>query len=139
MRQANSANSSHVLAFAKFGMVGAVTAAIYFLVMWALDSIFGLNYIAAVSIAFFVSIVFHYLANRHFTFGAVIEQHWNQIKRYLWMLILNYLITIAVVSVCVEFFLLTPYMGVWISLVFTTWTGYFLARRWIFNILIVEK
>ena len=139
MLRSNSASSSHAFMFAKFCIVGAITATIYFLAMWVVYTVLSLNYFAAVSIAFFASTLFHYLANRHFTFGAVIERHGKQAIRYLGMLIFNYLITISVVIVCVERFLLSPYVGVWISLVFTTLTGYVLARYWIFNILMVEK
>lgn len=134
MQQTSLALDAHILPFAKFGIVGAITAAIYFLVMWVADSIFGFNYIAAVSVAYFVSTVFHFLANRHFTFGAIKEQHGYQIIRYLVMWVLNYLITIVVVSVCVERFLLSPYIGVCISVVFTVFIGYVLARYWIFKI-----
>lgn len=134
MQQANLALGAHIIQFAKFGVVGTVTAAIYFLGMWVADFIFGFNYIAAVSVAYFVSTTFHFLANRHFTFRAAKEPHGYQIIRYLVMWVLNYLITIVVVSVCVERFLLSPYIGVCISVVFTVFIGYVLARYWVFKI-----
>lgn len=134
LQQANKALSSHAGAFARFGTVGAVTAAIYFLVMWFANSILRTNYIAAVSVAYFVSTAFHYLANRHFTFRATEEPHGDQIIRYLAMWIFNYLITIVIVGVCVERFLLSPYIGVCVSVVFTVLTGYVLARYWIFKV-----
>lgn len=115
-------------------MVGAATAVIYFFVMWVADSILAFNYIAAVSVAYFISTIFHFLANRHFTFGAVKERHGHQLIRYLVMWILNYLITLAVVGVCVERFLLSPYIGVCVSVAFTMFTGYVLARYWVFKI-----
>lgn len=134
MRRTGSEISSHFLAFLKFGIVGAITAAIYFLVMWVADSMLGLSYIVAVSVAYFVSTAFHFLANRHFTFRSEGEQHGHQIIRYLVMWLLNYLITIVVVSVSVERFLLSPYIGVCISVVFTVFIGYVLARYWVFKI-----
>ena len=134
MCQVNSALPSNFLVFLKFGMVGATTAAIYFLVMWAADSMFGLNYIADVSVAYFVSTVFHFLANRHFTFGAIEDPHGHQVIRYLAMWIINYFITLVVVGVCVERFLLSPYVGVCVSVVLTVFTGYAMARYWVFKI-----
>lgn len=134
VRQANSAFSSHFLAFLKFGMVGAVTAAIYFLLMWAADSILGLNYFAAVSVAYSVSTAFHFLANRHVTFGAIGVRHQHQIIRYMVMWIINYLTTIFIVSICVERFLLSPYVGVCVSVACMMFTGYFLARYWTFKV-----
>lgn len=169
----NSANSlfvSHFFVFARFGIVGATTAAVYFLVMWVTDSTlsnnditvislaslfprvvnvvgmfpglgisdpvlsFNLKYIVIVSVAYIVSTIFHYLANRHFTFGAVKDRHRHQIIRYMAMWTVNYLITIVIVSVCVERFQFSPYIGVCISVAFTVFIGYFLARYWVFKV-----
>lgn len=134
MRHAHYPPSSHLLSFVKFGMVGATTAAIYFLVMWLADSMLGLNYIASVSVAYFFSTVFHFLANRHFTFGAAKERQHQQILRYLVMWVLNYLITIAIVGFCVEKLRLSAYWGVCISVVFTVLIGYLLSHYWVFKV-----
>jgi putative flippase GtrA len=134
IQQANLASSSHALTFLKFGIVGATTAAIYFVVMWVADSILGLNYIAAVSIAYLVSTVFHFFAHRHFTFGALGNRYRHQVIRYQAMWIINYFTIIIVVGICVEQFLLSPYIGVCVSTVFTVFTGYVLARYWVFKI-----
>lgn len=126
--------NSHFLAFAKFGLVGATTAAIYFLVMWLVDAILGLPYIVAVCLAYFVSTVFHFLANRHFTFAAAHGRHESQIARYLLMWFINYLITILVVGLCVERFNLSPYIGVCVSVLFTMCVGYILGCYWVFKV-----
>ena len=102
-----------------------------FLTIWAVDSMLALNYLASVSIAYFFSEKFQFLANRHFTFGSVKEHHGKQMICYLALLILNYLITNAVVRECVERLLLPPYSGIWFSLLFTPFAGYFLARLWV--------
>ncbi len=167
---ANTLFASHFFVFAKFGIVGTTTAAVYFLVMWGTDTLLNVNnitlislaslfpkvvslvgmfprlgisdsvvgfnfkYITVVSVAYIVSTIFHYLANRHFTFGAVKDRHQNQIIRYLVMWTINYLITIVVVGFCVEQFQLSPYIGVCISVAFTMFIGYFLARYWVFKV-----
>lgn len=133
MRRIDSTLISHFYTITKFAVVGAVTAVIYFLVMWIIVSIFKYYYIVGISIAYFVSTIFHFLANRHFTFGAAGDRHWHQLIRYLVMWIFNYFVTIAVVGVCVERFLLSPYVGVCISIVFTMITGYVLSRYWVFR------
>ena len=130
----NSAFSSHFIAFAKFGIVGAATALIYFLMMWVADSMLGMNYIAAVSVAYLFSTAFHFLANRHFTFRAIGDRHEHQIIRYFVMWIINYLITISIVGVCVERFMLSPYVGVCVSVSFTMFIGYVMARYWVFKV-----
>jgi putative flippase GtrA len=169
----NSANAlfaSHFFVFARFGIVGATTAAVYFLVMWGTDTLLNVNnitllslaslfpkvvsmvgmfprlgindsvlgfnfkYIVVVSLAYVVSTIFHFLANRYFTFGAVKERHRDQLFRYMVMWSINYLITIAIVSICVEQFQFSPYIGVCVSVVFTMFIGYFLARYWVFKV-----
>lgn len=134
MSLVGSVLSSHLVAFTKFGIVGATTAAIYFLVMWIADSVLEANYIFAVSTAYLVSTIFHFVANRHFTFGATKGKHYHQAVRYLVLWLINYLITIAIVSLCVEKFLLSPYLGVCIAVIFTVITGYSLARYWVFKV-----
>lgn len=115
-------------------MVGATTAAIYFLIMWVSYSILYLNYITAVSVAYIFSTAFHFLANRHFTFGAIDGRQGQQILRYLVMWVINYCLTLFIVGICVEKLLLSPYLGVCISVIFTVFTGYFFARYWIFKV-----
>jgi putative flippase GtrA len=124
----------HFLTFIKFGLVGFTTAAIYFLVMWALDEILAIQYIVAVSFAYFVSTVFQFLANRHFTFDAAHGQHGRQIFRYVLMWFINYLITILVVRLFVETLHLSPYIGVCVSVLFTMCVGYILGRFWVFKV-----
>ena len=129
-----AAPNFHFFAFIKFGLVGFTTAAIYFLVMWFMDAILGIQYTVAVSLAYFVSTVFHFLANRHFTFDAAHGQNGSQIVRYLLMWFINYLITILVVSLSVETLHLSPYIGVCVSVLFTMCVGYILGRFWVFKV-----
>ena len=129
-----AASIFHFFAFIKFGLVGFMTAAIYFFVMWSLDAILGAQYTLAVSLAYFVSTVFHFLANRHFTFDAAHGQNGRQIVRYVLMCFINYLITILVVRLSVETLHLSPFIGVCISVLFTMCVGYILGRFWVFKV-----
>jgi len=126
--------ASHFIASAKFGLVGATTAAILFLVMWFANSVLRLTYIGTISLAYFASTVFHFLANRHFTFAAAHGRPRSQIVRYLLVCFVNYLITIIVVGLCVESFHFPPYIGVCISVLFTASVGYMLGRYWVFEV-----
>ncbi len=122
-----------VLAFLKFALVGVLTTAIYFVVVWLTGVVFELSYIVTVSTAYFMSTVFNFLANRHFTFAAADSRYQRQIVRYLIIWFINYLIMILVVETCVEGFHLSPYIGVCISVLFTMCVGYFLGRYWAFK------
>ena len=125
---------THLHGFIKFGLVGVTTAVIYFLVMWFSDEILGIQYTVAVSLAYVVSTLFHFLANRHFTFGADHGHRKSQIVRYLIMWIINYLITMLVVGLSVETIHLSPYIGVCVSVLFTMCVGYILGRYWVFKL-----
>jgi putative flippase GtrA len=120
--------------FIKFGLVGVTTALIYFFVMWFVGAILGIQYTVAVSLAYFVSTLFHFLANRHFTFGAAHGHRKSQIVRYLLMWFINYLITIVIVGLSVETLQLSPYIGVCVSVLFTMCVGYILGRFWVFKL-----
>lgn len=133
MSRLQLAFSSHLLPFIKFGAVGTITAALYFFVMWATVSLLAMNYIVAVTLSYATSTAFHFFANRHFTFKATGDQHKKQLLRYAVMWVINYLITIVVVSICVEKFLFSPYIGVCVSVCFTMFSGYGIARYWVFK------
>lgn len=134
MQRLHALVTAHFFALAKFGIVGAVTAAIYFLVMWVTNTLIGLHYILSITAAYFSSTTFHFLANRHFTFSALQESHANQLSRYMVMWGVNYVITLVVVSVCVNSFGLSPYIGVCVSVVVTVMTGYLFSRFWVFRV-----
>lgn len=134
MERLNSLFSDHFVALTKFGAVGAITAAIYFAVMWVANSLIGLHYLVSITLAYITSTTFHFLANRHFTFGAHDESHKNQLARYLVMWCVNYVITIVIVRICVKDFELSPYLGVCASVVVTVMTGYLFSRFWVFRV-----
>jgi len=125
---------SHLFAFAKFGVIGAITAAIYFLAMWFIFEFFVLPYFVVVSLAYILSTVFHFLANKSFTFADSSDSHFGQISRYLVMWLINYLITIFIVGFSVETYKLSPYLGVCVSVLFTMCVGYILGRFWVFKV-----
>ncbi|EKN5912845.1 TPA: GtrA family protein [Yersinia enterocolitica] len=126
---------SHALVFAKFSLVGGMTMLIYFFFIWLIKSFLGLSYIIAVSVAYFISVLFHFLASKYFTFSMpTLDYGHNIIVRYLLLLLLNYLITVLVVSFCVDKLHFSPYISVCISAVFTIFTGYLLGRYWVFKI-----
>jgi putative flippase GtrA len=117
----------------KFGLVGVITAIIHFSVMWLASSFLKIDYILAVSASYFLSTIFHYSVNRYFTFSAHNRNdHW-QFARYMVLWIINYIITIIVVSTTVEYFGLSAYLGVCAGVVITVFPGYFLSRYWVFN------
>ena len=126
--------NNHIIKFIKFGSVGVSTAAIYFLTMWLLQSVLFYEYMVSISLAYFFSTIFHFLMNRKFTFSASEDAGWGQFRRYVVIWIVNYFATILIVKFSVEMLLLSPYLGVCISVFFTSVIGYLLGHCWVFKI-----
>ena len=117
----------------KFGLVGATTAAIYFLVLAFHLEIIRANYNIAVSIAYAVSVIFQFLANKYFTFESKTKNIAHQFSKFLVLLIVNYLLTILVVRYIVETVGYSPYIGVIASIPLIVVTGFLLSKYWIYT------
>lgn len=123
----------HPLRFIKFCYVGGLTAILYFAGMWISQTLFLLDYIVAVSFAYFFSTLFHYFANRVYTFRVTKDNYLGQFGRYALMWCLNYFITVLVVWISVDKQSLSPYLGICISVIFTSLTGYLMGQFWVFK------
>ena len=118
----------------KFALVGLTTAAIFFGSMWLFESFFKLNYLISISLAYFFSTGFHFLANKYFTFNCSNQDHGMQMIRYLILWFVNYGITLFVVSFLVTRFDANPYIGVCFSVVITMAIGFILSKYWVFQV-----
>lgn len=115
-------------------LVGGLTASIYFGLTFVGLEILGTNYLLSVSIAYCLSVSFHFLANRQYTFSALGGEVFPQTLRYIMLLLLNYSLTFGVVYVCVDRLMLSPYYGVAVSIPLTLVIGFFVAKFWVFEI-----
>lgn len=126
--------SSEIWAFLLFAIVGLATAGVNFIALALLLEMLKLDYRVAVSVAYIAGVVFHFVANKSITFKQrnLIDIH-NQIARYLVLVAINYLLTIAIVIFVVEVLVFAPYMGLLLSMGATIVTGYLLSRFWVFK------
>ncbi len=124
---------SHPRALVTFGIVGAITAIIFFGVMWIVESKLHASYLVAVSIGYGLAVVFNFFAHQRITFQAHYNQTTAQLNRYIGMVFLNYLVTVLVVYICVIFWSLSAYVGVCFATVMTTVIAYILGRHWVFK------
>ncbi|MDI1352200.1 MAG: GtrA family protein [bacterium] len=125
---------SHLHVFIKLCLAGAMTSAVYFSMLWGGMHLLVLNYLIAVSIAYFVATIVHFLMNRHFTFKAHEGHQMGQLLRYLLLNLFNYLITLFTVWIAVTYFLLSPYVGSLGAIGLTITANYFLGRYWVFKV-----
>jgi putative flippase GtrA/SAM-dependent methyltransferase len=119
--------------FLKFALVGGATAVIYFLVLALNLEVLEVNYRLAVSAAYISSVLFHFVANKYFTFKSRTTRVLTQISKYLVLLLVNYFVTILVVGLIVEKVGLTAYHGVLASVPLIMVIGYLLSKHWVFK------
>lgn len=117
-----------------FALAGLASAGAYFATLYVLEYRLGVDYRLAVTAAYTVSVAAHFLLNRHLTFaGTAAGNLRSQLARYPVLVVLNYLISIAVVVACVEWLGLNSAQGVLLSMPVTLAAGYLLARKWVFQ------
>ena|SRR3990167_2940912 len=115
-----------------FLMVGGITAVINFIFFSICYSFFQLYYQLAVSIAFVIGIIFHFNANRYYTFKSQTIDFRHQIPRYLVLLMMGYLMTLFVTYIVVEIGHYSPYVGYFFAIGITVSINYVLSRYWVF-------
>lgn len=122
-------NSEH----ARYIFVGGITAVFYFGAIAFGTEVLGIEYRTVISVSYLIAVSFHFYANRKFTFAASDGVVHVQVTRYISVLLLNYLITIAIVSYLVEFSFFSYYTAAMIAIVLTIVVGYLTSKFWVFN------
>jgi putative flippase GtrA len=125
--------TKHSLLMFKFGLVGVLTAVLYFGALFLLMNYLLWDYLISVSLAYLISTTYHFLANRHITNSASDGSSKLQLLRYMLLWIFNYISTIFIVTISVSLIELSVYIGVCLSVLFTVCFGYFLSHKWVFN------
>jgi len=115
-----------------FLFVGTLAAAVNFASFTFLWKFISLNYQIALSVAYILSVIVHFVANRWLTFQSHRTHFLLQMPRYLTMIFINYLITLGVTRVVVEILHMTPYLGILFAIGVTINTSYFMLRYWVF-------
>jgi putative flippase GtrA len=116
----------------QYGLVGLLATATYFGALYLCESVLKLHYQITVTVAYFASVVTHFSANRRFTFEQTGSADVRALRRYATTVIINYGISLIIVSACVELFGWPTWAGVALSMAATVLTGYALMRLWVF-------
>ena len=119
--------------FFRYLVIGGITALVYFGFFALSVEGFQLNYRVGMSIAYVLAVTFHFLANRKFTFYSKDGKLIYQWLRYLAVLIINYLVTLVVISFFVDQLGLSAYLAVMLSILVTVCVGYFASKFWVFR------
>ena len=116
----------------RFTIVGASTFVINFSFLWLFFEIFKFDYRIAITFAYLLTVVVHFILHRSFTYRQVGEDIGPHSLKYFAMLIVNYLITLSISTATVELFNLSAYMGIIFSTFFTPIFNFLFMNHFIF-------
>jgi len=124
---------SHQWQLFRFGIVGAATFSLNFFLVWLLYGRAGVNYKFAVTGAYVITVMVHFALNRSFTYRQSGGSAVPDTAKYGMMLLVNYLATLSISTLTVEFLLLTPYYGIVFSTFVTAFTSFILMKHFVFT------
>jgi len=117
----------------RFVIVGVLTFILYFSLFRFLYGSAGFDYKVAISLAYIVTVLCHFLLNRFFTFNARQRSLGLHAGRYGLMLVLNYVITLFVMWTVVEIIRISPYFGAVVSTAVTAASSFFVMKHFVFR------
>lgn len=115
-----------------FLLVGGTTAIIYLLICSILYEHYQINNFISVSVAYFVAVSFHFLANRFFTFKAQGMKITHQLKNYCVLLGVSYSTMILFTQGACAM-QLSPYLGMLAAVFINFIITYMLCNFWVFR------
>lgn len=119
--------------FAAFVAVGLFMAVVYFACIAFLLELLGADYRVAVTAAYLLSLVCHFLANRLLTFRRSDGHLHLQVIKYAVMVGANYLTTMGIVIGTVNLLNGSPYLGALLAIAANLLLNYFVSKYWIFT------
>lgn len=119
--------------FLRFLLVGGVSALVQFLVLALCLQLLDFGYLPSSAVAYVTSVAFHFLANRYFTFRLNGTPSLTEVRRYVAIVVLNFIVTMTITTLTVEIFNLTPYIGTIFSIVATVGITFVSGKYWIFK------
>lgn len=124
---------SYIYSSFKYGLVGLISACIYFSAIWMLYTNLNYHYLFSISAAYFLCNIFHFFANKKFTFKNSKNVSFQLAYRYTLLIIINNILTLLIVFVTKEYLYISPYLGALISIGITFTIGYLVSSKFIFS------
>lgn len=119
--------------FLTFITIGTLTAVVYFSIFTVLWKWMGINYKIAVTSAYLPAISFQFITNRAFTFKNHADKILHQAAKFMMLVIINYILTILIVTGAVVYLSVSPYSGILLSIGVTVITGFLFSKLWVFR------
>jgi putative flippase GtrA len=121
------------LQFLRYLGVGGTTALVYFALIFLTLQILQFQHFLAITISYLCAISLHFVANKTFTFRSRERRVGFEVLRYSLVTLLNYLITLAVVFLVVDWGGQSTYLGALLAIAVTLGLGYCFTKCWVFN------
>ena len=116
----------------RFAVVGIVTFALNYSLVWLFYGRLAWHYGTAITLAYIVTVCAHFFLNRTFTYESAGSAVLSHMGKYGVMLGINYLITLSITVVTVELIALTPYHGVVLATFATAFSSFLLMKHFVF-------
>ena len=118
--------------FTKFLLIGGISFIIYYIVLWLFYDVIKIIYFFAIAYSCIASNLFHYSANKKFTFRGGDLDFKSNIIRYIVIAIVNLFLQIMIVTFSYKFIGLNFYLSNFIGIFFTIFFGYYFYKKWVF-------
>lgn len=126
---------THRTQLIKFIFFGFLTFAINIVCFHAFyGGLVKFNYPLAVTLAYIITVMAHFLLHRTFTYQAVDQQAVHHVWRYTLMLILNYLVTLFVVWFAVNILKISAYWGIVMATGCSAGISFFVMKYFVFDV-----
>jgi len=124
---------THYVQLIKFTTVGFTTFGINLLSFHIFYGLVQLDYKIAVSIAYVISVISHFLLHRSITYRATEQALAHNLWKYLLMLAVNYAITLTVMWFVVNVVKKSPYIGLVATTAITAIVSFFVMKYFVFE------
>ena len=123
----------HSAEIARFTVIGFVTFGINLASFHLFYGLLSLDYITSATLAYPIAVVSHFLLHRFYTFCAGEQAMLANFGKYLIMLAVNYVSTIAVIWLAVEIQGLSPYFGLIASTAISACLNFLMMKHFVFD------
>ena len=116
-----------------FTIIGLITFALNFILIFFTNEVLELNYKVAISISYFITVLFHFNLHRIYTFRGHDSSVIKHGFRYLIMLFINYCITLVTAIIVVDFSGIKPYYSILFSVPLTAFSSFIIMKYLVFK------
>lgn len=133
MQHSNFTIAANFKQFFRYCVTGGTSTAIDMILVYLLSANnFSPNY--SISIGFFVGLLVNYQMHHYFTFSVAESLTATRFTRYMAVVVINYLITLCIANIVIFFHPGMLMLGKILSLPIVVLVGYFLTRKFVFNV-----